>query len=179
MCLLRVPLLVHTSLRNKSCTQAPASSCYGAWKWPSVLWLKSLQASPFSQRCGSGSLCLLRNFRSSSSSLLLPSFPLLSQLFSCNKWHIRNPEGPLASLWPAPYKADHLSHLRSLPGTHCEEQASFEFVMISLLLTSKAPNYRWHNHAWLKVIFNLPPSGCSTIITSSWPALSSHDLYVG
>lgn len=88
MYLLRVPLLVHTSLRNKSCTQAPASSCYSVWKWPSVLWLKSLQASLFSQRCGSGFLCLLRNFRSSSSSLLLPSFPLLSQLFSCNKWDI-------------------------------------------------------------------------------------------
>lgn len=100
MCLLGVPLLVHTSLRNKSCTQAPASSCYSVWKWPSVLWLTSLQASPFSQSCESGSLCLLRNFRSSSSSLLLPSFPLLSQLFSCNKWRIsssfssQKPGGP-------------------------------------------------------------------------------------
>lgn len=114
--------------------------------------------------------CLLRNFRSSSSSLLLPSFPLLSQLFSCNKWHIsssfssQKPGGPLcfsltSSLQSRPSHPPVLSPkyafsffgeripLHSLPGTHCVEQASFEFVMISLLLYSKARNYRWHNHA--------------------------------
>lgn len=105
-----------------------------------------------SQRCGSGSLAFWRT----SGSPLPPSS--VSCFVATNGTShpvslIRNPEGPFASLWPAPYKADHLSHppvlspkyvflffgekipLHSLPGTHCVEQVSFEFVRLSLLLS--------------------------------------------
>lgn len=117
MCLLRVPLLVHTFLRNKSCTQASASSCYSAWKWPSVLWLKKLAGQ--SLLSALWIWLSLAFWGTSGPPLPLSCYHHFPSSVSClvainGTSHpvslVRNPEGPFASLWPAPYKADHLIH---------------------------------------------------------------------